>query len=73
MSETGPSAEETKDGIKLYPLKKVVKDKVKYIPGGFKGWHFVSIDEGNLSNSSESANIQAYLRGIQQVPDMIYG
>jgi len=54
MNETGPTTEESKDGIKTYPLKKVTKEKVKFIPGGFKGWHFIFVDEGNLSNTTES-------------------
>ncbi len=65
MIETGPTTEESKDGIKTYPLKKVAKEKVKFIPGGFKGWHFIFVDEGNLSNSTESLNIQSYLKGVQ--------
>ena len=73
MSETDLAAEESKDGAKIYPLKRVTYEKVKYIPGGFKGWHFISVDDGNLSNSLESSLIQGYLHGIQQVPDMIYG
>ena len=73
MSETDNIAEESKNGDAGYPLKRVTHEKVKYFSGGFKGWHFISVDDGNLSNSEESSLIQGYVKGIQQVPDMIYG
>jgi hypothetical protein len=64
MSETDNIAEESKEAVIAYPLKRVTHEKVKYFPGGFKGWHFISVDDGNLSNSEESSLIQGYLKGI---------
>ena len=59
MSETGLSSEEeSKNGdTKTYPLKKVTIEKTNFVQGGFKGWHFIFVNEGNLAKSSESTQI----------------
>ena len=73
MNETGSTLEESKGEQVPYPLSRVPHDRVKYVPGGIKGWHFIFVNDSNPAISAESSKIQSYLRGIQQVPDMIYG
>ena len=63
------SGEESKG--QAYPLKRVLSEGVKHVK--FKGWIFAFVNDAPLAKSVESANIQSYLRGVQQVPDMFYG
>lgn len=64
MSEGGAVEEESKGEEKPYPLKRMPHEKVRYIPGGFKGWHVIFVNDGSLANTVESSQIQGYLQGI---------
>ena len=54
-----------------YPLKKVTSDKINCIPN-FKGWDILFVSEGGIANSKEQAAVHEYLRGVQNIPDMLY-
>jgi hypothetical protein len=57
MNETGIVQEESKDGQFPYPLSRVPHERVKFIPGGIKGWHFIFVNDGNPAISAESSKI----------------
>ncbi len=48
-------SEETKE--KSYPLQRVPHERVKYVAGGFKGWHIIWVNDSPIAKSTESANI----------------
>jgi hypothetical protein len=54
-------------------LNRVPHEKIQFIEGGVKGWQFVYVNDAPLSKSLESAKVQSYLNGVQQVPDMFFG
>jgi len=58
---------------KTYPLARVPHERIHYIEGGVKGWQFIYVHDAPLSKSIESASVQSYLNGVQQVPDMLFG
>jgi hypothetical protein len=57
MNETGIAQEESKDGHVSYPLSRVPHERVKFIPGGIKGWNFIFVNDGNPAISAESSKI----------------
>jgi len=77
LSDQNPSSphpqaeEELKEEV--YPFSKVQLDKVYYFDALESGWKFVFVNESSLANSLQSQAVQAYLKGVQQVPDMLYG